>query len=60
MWHRSCAQVVTNREALTRLTADDVSEAIKYEFARRKQWILFVSELVQRALAFMFVRVLWR
>ena len=60
MWHRPCAQVVTNREALTRLTADDVSEAIKYEFARRKQWILFVSELVQRALAFMFVRVLWR
>ena len=53
-------KVVTNMERLTRITADDIAEAIKFEFSRRKQWLLFFSTLMKRALAFTFLNVIWR
>ena len=53
-------KVVTNTEKLTRITADDIAEAIKFEFRRRQQWLLFLSTLMKRALAFTFLNVIWR
>ncbi|XP_013381102.2 E3 ubiquitin-protein ligase DCST1 [Lingula anatina] len=47
----------TGVEKLEQMSAQDVTQAIKYEFEKRKTWFDFITLMIKRILAFLFIRV---